>query len=410
MDKPQIRRYIRDLRGKITESMRVDASNYILSQIESTDLFKSSRTIALYYALGDEVPTAEWCERWLELGKRVVLPRVEGDDMEFFDYLKESLRCGSFSIMEPHDGVAVQPSEIDLIIVPGVAFTSDGSRIGRGKGYYDRYLSRFGFRAKSIGVGFAHQLLDVIPCEAHDRRLDFIITAPMMLPLSAVIQRVVESAWGDADRIGCGVERLNAMGLSWVLLRYRMELIRMPKADEELSVETWICDCRRVVSSRYFVVRDAAGELVGEAISQWCMIDLKSRRPTDLTRSEINYAQHIKSRKVSIALSSKLSPMDIETGQFQSRTHVANECDIDFNRHVNTFRYIDMMVGMLPSETINISGASVVDLQFIHESYLGDELTIRHMLNVSPSAQRSQFEILRHDQSVAVRGELELRR
>ena len=68
-------------------------------------------------------------------------------------------------------------ADIDVMVVPGVAFTSVGDRLGRGKGYYDRYMAREGFRAQTIGVCYSCQLCDELPVEEHDRRVDRVISA-----------------------------------------------------------------------------------------------------------------------------------------------------------------------------------------------------------------------------------------
>jgi 5-formyltetrahydrofolate cyclo-ligase len=92
--------------------------------------------------------------------------------MEFYDFSPEKISQGSWGVMEPVQGEPVGADEIDLMIVPGVAFTPKGERMGRGKGYYDRYLGREGFRAQTIGVCYAHQLIESLPVEAHDKRVD----------------------------------------------------------------------------------------------------------------------------------------------------------------------------------------------------------------------------------------------
>ncbi len=383
---------------------RVIASSDILDKLLSTPQLAAARCVALFVDLGDEVAARDWIKPITELGVQVLLPRVAGDDMEFYDSADGELRRGSFGILEPVAELPIATSQIDVMVLPGVAFTPHGDRLGRGRGYYDRYLSRSDFRAFTIGVGFSHQLLAELPCEAHDRRVDMVLTPLVDSPIPAIMRRVIESAWGDADRLGCGVERLNSMGYSWVLLRYKMVLNRTPEANEQLDIETWISDCSRVLTSRNFVLRDSSGELLGEAISQWCTIDLKSRRPIDLTLSEINYPQFITPRRLDVELPRRLPQLD---GVTHSATHLATHADIDFNNHVNTFRYIEMMLSMLPHATLAERGGLVVDVQFVHESYLGEELTIRYKAereaDDDSTAPRSLFDILRPDGSAALR-------
>ena len=81
----------------------------------------------------------------------------------------------SFGILEPSDVIEIKhPSEIDVILVPGVAFTREGGRLGMGKGYYDRFLKQC--TGVKIGLAYHEQILDVIPTEAHDVDMDILIT------------------------------------------------------------------------------------------------------------------------------------------------------------------------------------------------------------------------------------------
>ena len=119
---------------------------------------------------------AEALVRWSAV-KRSVVPRVEGDAMRFYRYDPQTLRPGAFGIAEPGpEAQACDPSEIDLVIVPGTAFTSAGVRCGRGRGYYDKYLAQPGVHAVKVGVCFAHQLVGELPAEPHDVAMDYLIT------------------------------------------------------------------------------------------------------------------------------------------------------------------------------------------------------------------------------------------
>ena len=155
---------------------RQRASAHIFCQVEQHEAFAEARCIACYCALGDEPESLPALQRWAEGGRRVVVPRVEGERMQFYDWSPLTQHAGSFGIDEPTaEAQLCTPSEIDLMIVPGVAFTRDGKRLGRGKGYYDRYLSQADFHAVTIGVGYAHQLTKNLPTEPHDRRLDEVV-------------------------------------------------------------------------------------------------------------------------------------------------------------------------------------------------------------------------------------------
>jgi 5-formyltetrahydrofolate cyclo-ligase len=98
--------------------------------------------------------------------------------MEFYE-ISNGLQRGKFGIMEPTASTPIDPSEIDAMIVPGIAFTRQGARLGRGKGFYDKYLSRKGFRAYTIGVCYPCQVVDNIPTEEHDKQLDLVVTSSL---------------------------------------------------------------------------------------------------------------------------------------------------------------------------------------------------------------------------------------
>jgi 5-formyltetrahydrofolate cyclo-ligase len=176
VDKSEIRRTMRQRNRTLDHGVREAASECIFRQVEQCEEFRCAEVVALYCALPDEPPTERVIARWLKLGKRVVVPRVEGDEMRFFCYDPSTQVVGSFGIEEPGDGALLcSPLEIELMVVPGVAFTATGDRMGRGRGYYDKYLSQSDFRGYTIGVGYAHQLVDFLPVEEHDRRLDKVV-------------------------------------------------------------------------------------------------------------------------------------------------------------------------------------------------------------------------------------------
>lgn len=143
--------------------------------MEETELFQSSSCIAIYHALPGEVETADFIEKWAKK-KTILLPVVEGDDLRLVQYMgKESLKEGTYGIMEPEKCISQYDlSDIDLLIIPGIAFDRQGNRLGRGKGYYDRLLATID--APKLGICFDFQLHDTIPIEPFDKKMDCIIT------------------------------------------------------------------------------------------------------------------------------------------------------------------------------------------------------------------------------------------
>jgi 5-formyltetrahydrofolate cyclo-ligase len=112
--------------------------------------------------------------------KRIVLPVISGEDLHFYPYTgKENLKKGVFGISEPVSGKLIPPDQIDLFVVPGFAFDATCNRLGRGKGYYDRYLSDI--NKPVIGLCFDFQLIENIPCEKHDQKMTFVITESIIV-------------------------------------------------------------------------------------------------------------------------------------------------------------------------------------------------------------------------------------
>jgi len=169
----------------LSDKMANLLSGMICDRLTQTLLFREAKCIALYCAKGNEVRTYELMDKYvidhesgmfLQLNKKfIVLPVISGNNMHFYPYTgNKNLHEGAFGIMEPVSRDLVPPEDIDLFIVPGVAFDLACNRLGRGKGYYDRYLS--GIDKPAIGLCYDFQLIDSIPCEPHDKKMTFIIT------------------------------------------------------------------------------------------------------------------------------------------------------------------------------------------------------------------------------------------
>ena len=176
-DKLTIRREVRSLIKAMSTEAKQTSAEAIFKAVELNKQFTEANCVALYCAMHDEVPTHDTLLRWRSMGKRVVVPRVEGEIMRFYDYTPESMTIGAFGIEEPTGDCEVEASAIDLIIVPARAFSPSGVRLGRGGGFYDKYMSLPKFRAYKLGVAFACQIFDTLPCDPHDILVDSVIWA-----------------------------------------------------------------------------------------------------------------------------------------------------------------------------------------------------------------------------------------
>ena len=174
-DKRALRKEIRAEIARLSIEEKQSLSAQIFNKIATLDKLEEASVVALFVSLSDEPQTADFIEHLLHKNRRVVVPRIEGDEMNFYD-ISEGVKVGAFGIMEPTATTPIEPSEIDVMIVPGVAFTPSGKRCGRGKGFYDKYLSRKGFEAHTIGVCYPCQIVENLPTEEHDRVLDCVIS------------------------------------------------------------------------------------------------------------------------------------------------------------------------------------------------------------------------------------------
>ena len=177
MQKPEIRKWIKGLKSARSAEWMKQKSNEICSSLLADGLWRTAGTVLLYHPLPGEVDTTMLLEKALLMGKRVLLPKVVGDELELRIYTPGSLQPGTYNIMEPTGEVFPVDSyhEIDLAVIPGVAFDRHGARLGRGKGYYDRLLSLMP-NAYKIGICFPFQLLEHIPSEPHDMLMNEVVS------------------------------------------------------------------------------------------------------------------------------------------------------------------------------------------------------------------------------------------
>ena len=161
------------------EQCRVDSIT-IAKRVLSLKKVKKAETIFLYTSYKNEVGTKKLIQKLLSMQKKVALPRVREEEMDFFLIRSwEELVFGYQGILEPDGaGQIVVPTKDDVMLLPGVVFDRKGNRIGYGGGYYDKYLDQQKDNLPClIGLGYEMQLFsDIIPTEPQDKSLDFIVT------------------------------------------------------------------------------------------------------------------------------------------------------------------------------------------------------------------------------------------
>lgn len=168
-----MRRKVKALRSMLLDAEKISAAEEVFSRLEETAAFIMADRILMYHSLPDELSTRQFLSKW-HTKKRFYLPRVNGVNLDILPYDETRLELGAFHIEEPTGNEVVNADEIELIVVPGVAYDRNGNRLGRGKGFYDRLLQST--KATKVGVGYEFQMFDNIPVEPHDVKMDMVIT------------------------------------------------------------------------------------------------------------------------------------------------------------------------------------------------------------------------------------------
>lgn len=173
MNKQILRNKYKEIRKNIKNKELLD--NRIFNEIIEMKEYKQSDLILIYVSLKDEVDTFKLIEHSLEIGKRVAVPRCEGDNIVFYNIKTLSdLEEGSFKILEPTTNETVVDFANSICIIPGVAFDKENNRIGYGKGFYDRFLEKYD--GTKIGLTYRECICDKIDNDINDIKMDIVIT------------------------------------------------------------------------------------------------------------------------------------------------------------------------------------------------------------------------------------------
>ena len=184
MSKAELRRRIREDAAKHVMEERCGDSAKLCTVLRSELLWKNARSVLLFSPMRDEPDVSPLLVEAINTGKQLGLPAYSQATGVYHALqvrdLKADLNVGQFGIMEPCVACSPMPlGSFDLALVPGLAFTRTGIRLGRGKGFYDRLLAQI--PGAKCGVAFDWQIVDEIPSEPHDVKLGFIVTPSRLL-------------------------------------------------------------------------------------------------------------------------------------------------------------------------------------------------------------------------------------
>lgn len=179
--KVQLRRNMRSLRDEIDREKRQIYSDQITETILATPCVRKAKRFFVYVSFRSEVQTHDLINRLLELNKDIYVPVIDSNDrMQVARFTSwDTMRPDAFGVLVPRDPM-LEKEEMQVAIVPGLAFTASGARIGYGKGHYDRFFADHIVKTK-IGIAFDCQIIEEIPTESFDYAMDFVISESQTL-------------------------------------------------------------------------------------------------------------------------------------------------------------------------------------------------------------------------------------
>ena len=177
--KSLLRNRLRNRLAAISKAARRQKSAVVCQGLWRSDFVQEAHRILIYAGRSDELDTLPLIRRLMKTGQAVYLPRMEAGRIELYQVkdFKKDLQPGAYGILEPRKAKRRQSriQEMDIAIIPGLGFTREGVRLGRGAGYFDRLLAR-AKKVIKIGVGYREQILKTIPVRRHDVRMNFVVT------------------------------------------------------------------------------------------------------------------------------------------------------------------------------------------------------------------------------------------
>ena len=183
-DKPRLRNHLLEKRDGLSHDFMTIASKQIQRNLKKIEAFRNAETVACYYSVGSEVKTLDIIQQMISEGRTVALPRIVDDELVFCSVKSfEELQKGEFGIMEPRKNCPTV-DDFDIILVPAVAMMRTGQRLGYGRGYYDRFLSKH--KTPTISLEYSKLVVRNIPKSEGDIPIQWIVTEDEVIRTSKV--------------------------------------------------------------------------------------------------------------------------------------------------------------------------------------------------------------------------------
>lgn len=195
-----MRKRIKEERAGLNQELVNLVSESICKNFLETDMYKHADVIGVYMSFQNEVDLTKIIQKSFEDKKRVCIPVTEPEigNIYFAEiFQNDKFLSGAFGIREPESKKKIDINDVDLVMVPGLAFDFCGARVGFGKGFYDKLLEKS--KAVLVGVGYRFQLFEDVECYEHDKRMNCIVTEEGLIDCEKRFrEKLGDSAYNDA--------------------------------------------------------------------------------------------------------------------------------------------------------------------------------------------------------------------
>lgn len=198
-------------------------------------------------------------------------------------------------------------------------------------------------------------------------------TPEARMPLTLLVNRLIEIATLHANELGIGYASLVEYHQTWVLSRVAVEMTRYPGVNDYYEISTWVSSVNRLFSERDFCIFDGDGQVIGWARTVWAVLDTETRQGCDISRMEWVRSVALPD-KCPIAKASRPQALNDDCRKENYRFRY---CDIDFNRHVNSSRYIELLLNQWSLDFHDLYRLTRFEIAYIREAYFDEEVEVR---------------------------------
>ena len=221
------------------------------------------------------------------------------------------------------------------------------------------------------------------------------------LSLAVLGNQILNTAADHAERLGIGRQALLERNQAWVFSRLLIQMDHYPYEFEAYSIKTWIDSVSRFFSNRHFAIFDASGKIIGNATSVWALMDLGTRQALDIMQALPDHVDCVAAEHPDCPIARTTRAR--VTAEEPTYTFQPRFCDIDYNGHFNSIRYIEHYLGALPLELLRERPVHRFEINYSTECRFGEELSI-YVSNVN--ADEFDLELRKADGSVASRAKV----